>query len=1055
MRRERKKVTVVFADLVGFTARAESLDPEDVEAILRPYHDRLRTELEQRGGTVEKFVGDAVMAVFGAPVAHEDDPERAVRAALGIRDGIVEDGTLEVRIAVNTGEALVNIDARPEVGEGMVAGDVVNTAARLQSAAPENGILVGETTFRTTQHVIAYREHAPVEAKGKTEPVPVWEVVEAKARVGVEVDAPQTPLVGRERERDLLLSTFNRVRRESSTQLVTIAGVPGIGKSRLVAELYGELEQQAELTNWRRGRSLPYGEGGALWAFAEMVKAQAGILESDGASDAETKLKDAVAAAVPEEDVTWVEARLRPLVGLPGERSARDESFAAWRRFVEALAEQRPTVLVFEDLHWADDELLDFIDELVEWVEGVPMLVVATVRPELFDRRPGWGGGKRNALTVSLAPLDDVETARLLAALLDRNLLPAGQQRELLMRTGGNPLYAEQFARMFVERSDAGGTLPETVQGIITARLDSLPPDEKELLLDAAVLGKTFWRGALAAEDVDARLHSLQRKEFIRRERRSGVAGEIEFAFAHLLIRDVAYAQIPRVERAKKHVHAARWIDSLAGDRGEDLAELRAHHYLSALELVGAAGGDVSELLDPAVDALLTAAELAQRLFAFSQVIRYASRALELCADADPRRPVALLALARAEAELGEFEFSRHTAEAAEGFIALGDRESAATAENLAANWLWNLGDRDGAHAAAERALALVGDSTASQAKVAALAAYARLLMLSGHFSESIDTATKGLAPARELGDAASEASLLIAIGSARSGVNKEGLDELERGVAIADRLNLPREFTRGHNNVAELLVRNGDLSGAQHRYQLARERVERLGIVQSIAWLLPQIAEVAYTAGDWEESAKTLQEWERLFESMSGHYLESMVAATRARMAGARDDPAAEALWKWAVERGRTLKDPQAVTPVLSGWALFLLDAGRRDEAVLIFEELLAEPRHHHSMMLDLGWLLHDFDADATKLGERGGLSREAAELIARGDLAGAADLLGEHGWRTGEAFAHLRAAEQLASEGHGAKAQPHLVRALAFYRSVGASRYVRRGEALLPASA
>jgi hypothetical protein len=241
------------------------------------------------------------MAVFGAPVAHEDDPERAVRAALAIRDGIAEDGKLEVRIAVNTGEALVNVDARPELGEGMVAGDVVNTASRLQSAAPTNGILVGETTFRATRHVIDYREHPAVDAKGKAEPVPVWEVAEAKARVGVEVSGPLTPLVGRERERDLLLSTFDRVRRESSTQLVTIAGVPGIGKSRLVAELYDQLEHEAELTNWRRGRSLPYGEGGALWAFGEMVKAQAGILESDTASDAERKLREAVAAALPEE----------------------------------------------------------------------------------------------------------------------------------------------------------------------------------------------------------------------------------------------------------------------------------------------------------------------------------------------------------------------------------------------------------------------------------------------------------------------------------------------------------------------------------------------------------------------------------------------------------------------------------------------------------------------------------------------------------------------------------------------------------------------------------
>ena len=414
-----------------------------------------------------------------------------------------------------------------------------------------------------------------------------------------------------------------------------------------------------------------------------MVKAQAGILESDGASEAERKLREAVDAVVPEDDVAWVEGRLRPLVGLSAETSEREESFAAWRRFVEGLVEQRPTVLVFEDLHWADDELLDFVDELVDWVEHVPLLVVATARPELFERRPEWGGGKRNALTVSLSPLDDGDTARLLAALLDRSVLPAEQQQELLARAGGNPLYAEQFARMFAERGESGGALPETVQGIITARLDSLPPDEKELLLDAAVLGKTFWRGALGGEDVEPRLRSLQRKEFIRRERHSAVARESEFSFAHLLIRDVAYAP-DSARGARRETRSCGALDRLALRRpGEDLAELRAHHYASALELVEAAGGDSSELVGPAVDALIAAAQRAEKLFAFAQVERYASRALALVPEDDPRRPQALLALAAAEAELGNAEFHEHATEAAAAFCALDDRASAAEAETL------------------------------------------------------------------------------------------------------------------------------------------------------------------------------------------------------------------------------------------------------------------------------------------------------------------------------------------------------------------------------------
>ena len=353
-----------------------------------------------------------------------------------------------------------------------------------------NGVLVGETTFRATDDVFEYEQRDPVEAKGKAESVRVWEAIEPRSRVGIEAVSMRTPLVGRKRELDQLIDAFERARQERSPQLVTIAGVPGIGKSRLVAELLAHVESFPELIYWRHGRSFPYGEGGAFWAFGEMVKAQAGILESDDALHAERKLGDAVAAVVPEDDVAWVEARLRPLIGLGAENAARDESFAAWRRFVEALADQRTSVLVFEDLHWAEDELLDFVDQLADWVEDVPLLLVATARPELFDRRSGWGGGKRNALTISLAPLDDDETARLLVALLDRSLIPAEQQQALLARAGGNPFYAEQFARMFVERSDAGTALPETVQGIIAARLDSLPQTEKSLVLHAAVLGK-------------------------------------------------------------------------------------------------------------------------------------------------------------------------------------------------------------------------------------------------------------------------------------------------------------------------------------------------------------------------------------------------------------------------------------------------------------------------------------------------------------------------------------------------------------------------------------
>jgi class 3 adenylate cyclase len=489
-REERKVVTVLFADLVGFTSRAEQLDPEDVRGLLSPYYARLRSELERFGGTVEKFIGDAVMALFGAPVAHEDDPERAVRAALAIRDWVAEQQQIQVRIAVNTGEALVVLGARPGQGEGMAAGDVVNTAARLQAAAPVNGVLAGERTFRATRAMIEYRPAPPVAAKGKRDPVPAWEAVQPRARLGVDVPhQARTALVGRDRELGVLRDALARVRAERAPQLVTLVGVPGIGKSRLVYELWQAAEAEPELISWRQGRSLPYGSGVSFWALAEMVKAQAGILEDDSSDQAGAKLAAMAAQVVggtPE--AGWVARHLGALAGLGGDGAPtggdRSEVFAAWRRFFEALAEARPLVLVFEDLHWADDGLLDFVDYLAEWAGPVPLLVVGTARPELQARRPGWGGGKPNALTLSLAPLSEEETARLIGSLLGRPALEAGQQAVLLLaRAGGNPLFAEQYAQMLAEHGTGRPPpVPESIQGIIAARLDLLAPADKRLL---------------------------------------------------------------------------------------------------------------------------------------------------------------------------------------------------------------------------------------------------------------------------------------------------------------------------------------------------------------------------------------------------------------------------------------------------------------------------------------------------------------------------------------------------------------------------------------------
>ncbi|MEX2612335.1 MAG: AAA family ATPase, partial [Gaiellaceae bacterium] len=580
-------------DLVGFTDRSDRADPEDVRATLRPYHERVKADIERFGGTVEKFIGDAVMAVFGAPVAHEDDAERAVRSGLRILETIEElraEGLdVAVRAAVTTGEAVVALGARPERGEGIVAGDVVNTAARLQSAAAVGTVIVDETTMRSAEAAISFEALEAVAAKGKSAPIPVWRATHARSRVGQPEAATQTPLVGREHERTLLLETFLRAERESSVQLVTVVGEPGIGKSRLATELRATLDDRPDLITWRHGRCLPYGEGITFWALGEIVKAEAGILESDDQHVAASKLDEAVAGLFSDEsDRAWFGSRLGPLVGAGGDGAAvgREEAFTAWRRFLEAMAVRRPCVLVVEDLHWADGALLEFLEHLLDWSMPVPLLLLCTARPELFERQSSWGGGKRNATTISLAPLSMEEAGRLLQVLLGRTLLPAETQAVLLERAGGNPLYAEQFARMLSERGGVEDlTIPETVQALMSARLDTLRPELKGLLHDAAVVGRVFWSGAVAVvgererDEVRRDLNELVRREFVRPVRVSSIDGEDEFSFWHALVRDVAYLQIPRSPRAERHLAAAAWVETTAGERLADHAEILVHHY--------------------------------------------------------------------------------------------------------------------------------------------------------------------------------------------------------------------------------------------------------------------------------------------------------------------------------------------------------------------------------------------------------------------------------------------------------------------------------------------
>ncbi len=578
-------------------------------------------------------------------------------------------------------------------------------------------------------------------------------------------------------------------------------------------------------------------------------------------------------------------------------------------------------MLVFEDLHSADEDLLDFVDELVDWIEDVPLLVVATARPELLDRRPGWGGGKRNAVTLSLAPLTDDDTARLIAELLDRSLLPAETQQSLLARAGGNPLYAEQFARMFVERGEALSELPETVQGIIAARLDSLLPEEKSLLFDAAVLGKTFWIGALQADDAEARLRALQRKEFVRRERRSSVAGETEFAFTHLLVRDVAYAQIPRAERAVKHVRAAQWIESLAGDRAEDLAEQLAHHYVAALELRRAAGADTDELAHPAARALVAAAERAAGLSAYAQAEGFATKALALAKEGSPTAARAQHWLAWAGYNLGRAGAETRAVEAATAFRELGDAEAAAESEMLAALCFWHRGLGDEADQASERARVLVRDAPTSHAKATVLVERSRLLMLRGRNEEAVAIGREGLALAEELGIVHLQVSALVSVGTALGARLGEGIAELERALELGRGGAAPPETQRAFNNLAQEMLSNGRARETKRLYDEARAEVDRFGLLMGIRWLTPLQASVSYFLGDWERADALLKEYEAAIADAESHVLQTQMLQTRAAMALARGDSLALDYAQQSLAHARRSRTRRPSAPRSPSW--------------------------------------------------------------------------------------------------------------------------------------
>jgi class 3 adenylate cyclase/tetratricopeptide (TPR) repeat protein len=640
---ERKLVSVLFVDLVGSTASADSADPEDVREALRLYHAEAKRHIEQHGGVLEKFIGDAVMAVFGAPTAYGDDAERAVRAGLRVLEGIadvnLEHGLdLAARAAVNTGEAVVSVDGA--IGDPLAMGDVVNTASRLQSAAPEGRLLVGAKTYRASRNTIRYEPQQAIEAKGKAQPVEAWLAVAPLAEGG-ERAMRGTPLVGRSRELDLMQSAWDRCLSERRPHLVTVLGPPGIGKSRLCYEFSVLVVDSGGRI--LRGRCLPYEEQLGYQAFSRLASAVSGILGSDEPDVARENLKVAIDRLMPGDEAAETFRYLALLLGLAPDDSAQQLLlFFAARRFLECVGLEQPTVFVFEDIHWAQPSEIALLEYLVHHLRDSPAMLVATARPELLDEHATWGAGLAAQTTIPLDPLPPEDASALatrLLARLDRTVDLA----RVVETAGGNPLFLEELAASIVELGTEAD-LPVTVREAIAARMDALPADARVALLSGSVVGRTFWRGVVDSlgdvDDIDTALHVLEARDFVRRDPSSQLAGDLQFTFKHILIRDVAYATVPRAVRRKLHAAVAGNIEETVSSASGTLPTILAHHWREAGEPARA------------IPYLLAAADAARRSWAQDAVVDLYSMALELADDHAERlrirldRAIALVELA-------------------------------------------------------------------------------------------------------------------------------------------------------------------------------------------------------------------------------------------------------------------------------------------------------------------------------------------------------------------------------------------------------------------------
>jgi class 3 adenylate cyclase/tetratricopeptide (TPR) repeat protein len=964
-REERRLVTVLCCDLVDFTSACEACDPEDVDAVLREYSVLARQQIETLGGRVEKYIGDAVVAVFGVPRAREDDAERAVHAALRILSGVEALPPLggarpQVRIGVNTGEALVRLDVDPASGQGFMVGDAVNTAARLQSASPPMGVVTGEVTHALTADRFEFRGLEPVLLKGKRTPVRPWLVTGTRARLGLDLSARySTSLVGRSEELRALQESWERAVRTSTPHLVVLVGEAGIGKSRLIYEFAQILDRRPDVLTWRQGRCTSYGDGIEFGALGQIVKAHAGIIDSDGAATAEAKLR----RAVPDgPDAAWLLARLRPLVGLMSPAASAEENLSAWQGFFEGLARSRPTVLVVEDLQHASEAMLSFLTRLAERSARVPLLVIGAGRPELHWAvigRPE--SGRTTRLDVTSLPPHD--TRRLVEDLL-------GEERAVVLaepitgRCGGNPLYAEECVRLLQERvptdelghseivSAAESALPRALQALVAARLDALDRVDKEILADAAVVGLRFWRGAVASvgsRDPDEVLNVLGRlteRELIRSVARSSVDDEHEFVFWHSITHDVAYDQIKRGVRAAKHESAARWIRETMGESVGELAEDVARHYAAALKLARAAGEKalLQRITDPAVAAFSVAGDRALGLDV-AAAERHYLLALELVGGGDPRRPPLLVSWGDALSQAGRFDEA--TAVMEEGVAALqaaGDLRAAAGALPHLLH-LRQVHNMDTQAPDLEVLLATLADQEPSAELLRLLNATVTLRLLTpGDHEEAIRMSDRSLSVCRELGLPESP-SALENRGVARCGSgDRGGLRDMRRAVEESRTQGLGHEVGEYYCNLADMTLLYEGPAAATAIREEGLVFAARRGDQAATSYLRTNRLFDLFQSGSWTVAATEAHELSALLEAQGDLYDLQSARSVHALILAGRGDPAtAEALVVRAEKATRQVQRDPVRTAVLTSLATVRAAQGRAQEARALVEECAA----------------------------------------------------------------------------------------------------------------